>query len=480
MLARLRGVTDPAAIAEALEHVERELRDIRHEVERLRLVPAGAIQTALDRTARDIALATGKRVQVTIADAEARVDAQLLAALHGALVQLVRNAVVHGIEPADARTAKGKPAVGRIELAFRARGNRLVVTCKDDGRGIDLPAVRRRAGRPALDDDATIELLLRGGISTSAQVDEHAGRGIGLDVVREAAAQLGGEVTATTATGVGTAITISVPASLAAVTALGVAAGDRAVALPLAAIRRMQRLGAADLTHTPDGATIAFADRAIPFVPLAALLGARVAPTTTVLVIDDGAGQLVALGIDRSLGVEDVAVRPLPAGMPVDPIVAGLVLDRDGLPRPLLDPVALVAAARRTRPAPAAAPAPVLPILVVDDSLTTRMLEQSILESAGYQVETASSAEEALERALRRSYGLMLVDVEMPGMDGFAFIAEIRARRELAHVPAILVTSRNAPEDRRRGVEVGAQGYIVKSEFDQVALLALIGKLVRG
>jgi two-component system chemotaxis sensor kinase CheA len=172
-------------------------------------------------------------------------------------------------------------------------------------------------------------------------------------------------------------------------------------------------------------------------------------------------------------------VRPLPAFAQADPTVAGTTLDAEGVPRLVLDAAGLVAAARASRVARPIEPARArAPILVVDDSLTTRMLEQSILESAGYEVELAVSAEEALEKARARSFGLFVVDVEMPGMDGFEFVRVTRADPRLGRVPAILVTSRGAPEDRRRGADAGAAAYIVKGEFDQSRLLATIRELL--
>jgi two-component system chemotaxis sensor kinase CheA len=158
--------------------------------------------------------------------------------------------------------------------------------------------------------------------------------------------------------------------------------------------------------------------------------------------------------------------------------VAGASLDAEGNPLLVLDPEALVVEAREAGLPPSESPPRPLPVLVVDDSLTTRMLEQSILESSGYEVHLAASAEEALAAAAGTRYGLFLVDVEMPGLDGFAFIERLRADPRQADVPAILVTSRGSEEDRRRGMAVGAQGYIAKSEFDQADLLARIRRLV--
>jgi len=182
--------------------------------------------------------------------------------------------------------------------------------------------------------------------------------------------------------------------------------------------------------------------------------------------------------VDRLLGTHEVVVRPLPELAPAAKLVAGASNDPEGNPRLVLDPDALVGAARRIVPAAAPAPKRAPLVLVVDDSLTSRMLERAILESAGYRVELAASAEEALVRVAEQDYAALLVDVEMPGIDGFTFIERVRADPRLAGVPAMLVTSRSSPEDRARGQRVGAQGYIVKGEFDQVAFLAQIGQLI--
>jgi two-component system chemotaxis sensor kinase CheA len=192
-----------------------------------------------------------------------------------------------------------------------------------------------------------------------------------------------------------------------------------------------------------------------------------------------GTGGRAALGVERLRGTANVVLRPLPALAPVEALVAGASLDELGDPQLVLDPDGLVDAARhapvRTYVTEPSRP----PILVIDDSLTTRMLEQSILEAAGYDVELASSAEEGLAKARQKVYGLFLCDVDMPGMDGFGFVETTRADAELRKTPAILVTSRDAPEDRRRGAEVGASAYVIKGDFEQNHLLDTIKKLVR-
>jgi two-component system chemotaxis sensor kinase CheA len=223
-------------------------------------------------------------------------------------------------------------------------------------------------------------------------------------------------------------------------------------------------------------------DATLPFAALAQLLpgggpAAASANAGTAALVHAG-GRSVALGIDRLHGVRAIVVHRVPALAGPQPLVAGATLDAHGNPELVLDAHGLVAAVQAFTGARAAAPPPRPPILIVDDSLTTRMLEQSILETAGYEVDLAVSGEDGLAKAHARRYGLILVDVEMPGMNGFEFIARTKADPALRDVPAILVTSLNSKEDRRRGEEAGAYAHIVKGEFDEGRLRQLIRGLI--
>jgi len=486
LLARLRDVSDPIALSRAIDQLERELVEVRRDVEHLRLSAAGSLYAALERTARDAAALAGKRVRFAFEGADVRVDGQVITALHGALVQLVRNAVVHGIEPAAARAAAGKPPEGQITIAAHARGRTISIACRDDGSGLDIDAirdaVRRRGADPgALDAGRAFQLLLGGGISTAREITELAGRGIGLELVHAAVTEVGGEVVVATSPA-GTTITLIAPVAVTAIAVIDVALADRVVAIPQAAVRRVVRVQPHELVHGSDGTALCIDDLMVPAAPLGALFGTPTDRATTAVVLEHPEAGGAAFFVDRTLGVGDVMVRSVPAAAAalLDPIVWGIALDAESRPYAVVEPRELIAAvgrARRVQPAPAVRP---LPILVVDDSLTTRMLEQSILESAGYEVELAVSAEDALVKLASGTYAMMLVDVEMPGMDGFSLVAELRARPALAHLPAVLVTSRDAEADRDRGRAVGAQGYIVKGRFDQGELLALIRRLTRG
>ena len=464
---RLGGVA--RELDTAIAQIDRELRQLRDAAEGMRLVSVDNLFTALGRIARDCARSVAKQVTFAGSGGAMRLDADVLAIVQGALIQIIRNAVAHGIEPASERVAAGKPAAGRVSVNVCRRGGKIAFECRDDGRGIDLAAVRRVAVERGLLSAASNELsaedlvrvLLRGGVSTAAAVTDVSGRGVGLDVVREAMERLGGEVAVRIDPGRGTTFELVIARSVTAVAVLMVEAerGGNALAIPLDGVRRILRLGAGDIAGASAGASILYEQKAVPFLPLAAALdGARWSSgrAWTAIVVA-GVNGIAAIGVDRLAGTARTVVRPLPEGLAASPIVVGAALDGEGNPQLILDPEGLVAAAHGLRAAEAS-PAPAKrPVLVVDDSLTTRMLEKSILESAGYDVDVASSGEEGLDLARRKPFALILCDVEMPGIDGFTFVERIRADAALRDIPAILVTSRSAPEDRRRGRDVGAR-----------------------
>jgi two-component system chemotaxis sensor kinase CheA len=477
-------------LSTGLERSARELGQVRDRVDQLRLVAASSMFGTLERATRDVAVSLGKQALFEAQGGDVRLDADVLSAVQRALLQAVRNAVAHGIEPSPERQAGGKPAAGRVTLQVQRHGKQVSFVCRDDGRGVDLHGVEREAQRlgkltatGSADPRTLLGLLLEGGISTSGEVSQHAGRGVGLDLIREALTSVGGKVQLRSEPGRGTSLELSVPATLSALEALIVETAERAYAIPMAGVVQAMRFELSALSRSAEGDTLSFEGQVVPFVPLASLLRES-APQEQKrrawsAVIVRGESGMLALGVETLLGNESMVARALPDSVEVDPAVAGVTLDQDGNPRLLLDPDGLLEAAARAPHEPATPAAVRRRILVVDDSLTTRMLEQSILESAGYEVTLATSGEQGLELARERRPDLLLVDVEMPGMDGFEVLRRLRADPQLATLPAILVTSRASPADVVRGREAGASGHIDKGEFDQLAFLEQIGRLVR-
>lgn len=475
-----------------IDQIQSEFTQVRDAANRLRLLPSATVFASLERAVRDAAQSLQKEVLFESFGGDIRLDTPVLAALRDALLHVVRNAVAHGIELQAERRASGKPAQGRIQVRVERRGNRVSFLCRDDGRGIDVEAIRQMAVRRGLvpDSDAAalgleeaVRIIMRGGVTTAGIVDEVSGRGIGLDVVRETAARLKGEVAVRSENGRGTSLEICVPVSVSSLTVLEMDAGGMVVSLPLDAVRKILRLADHDIVRSTEMDSIVYDGKVIPFLILATALRKRAAMNRkqrswSAVVLESASG-MAAVGVDRLLGATTIVLRPLPSLGEADPIIGGASLDAEGNPQLVLDPEGLAAAAylRRT-PDLQAEPAKRPSVLVIDDSLTTRMLEQNILESAGYEVDLATSGEEGLEKAQGKQYGLFLVDVEMPGMDGFEFVSRTQADPFLRAVPSIMVTSRSAVEDRRRGEQAGARAYIVKGEFDQGYLLQRIREFV--
>jgi len=296
----------------ALDRASRELGLAREGAAQLQLMKASTVFASLERAARDVAQAAGKRVTFTARGGEVRLDAYVLGVLHAALLQLVRNAVAHGVETERERIAAGKPPSGALELVVSRQGRRALFVCRDDGRGVDLEGVRRvvrERGLGAsevqrLDQEELLRILLEGGITTSRAVTELSGRGVGLDVVREAALRLGGEVRIRTEASRGTTFEIEVPVSVASLDALVVEAGGIRAAVPVDAVRGALRVHERDVTETANGSAIVHENETIPFVELASLLGRPGAPRErsaggqAAIVLAAG-GFSVALAVDR-------------------------------------------------------------------------------------------------------------------------------------------------------------------------------------
>ncbi len=502
--AQIEELTSLARILESsADRIERELREVYTTAERLRLIPVESIVPDLERGVRDVTAAQGKQARLEVLGAQISLDANILAGAQTALRQIVRNAVAHGVETPARRRALGKDESGlvRVEISHGAGGVRF--RCTDDGSGIDLAAVRRklvqsgRAPSEDLDDAQTLELLMGSGISTASTVSEISGHGIGLDVVQDVVRRIGGRIDIATSPGAGTTIDLTTPASMTAqeVVLVRATASADLTALPLRSVQQARRISPEDFSGAM---AVRLNGRRIPYVPMADVLDlppeSSVADQKgrTVLLLEGQRG-LVAVGVTRLIGTAEVAVRALPPLAPVLPLVCGIWIDIDGRPRPVLDPAEVAAAAATRRLPRTSAPVPLTPaptspvrsaeptpILIVDDSLTTRMLERSILQAAGYRVDEAGSAEEGLAMATRQRYAVAVVDVEMPGMDGFAFIEQTRTRPELRHMPCILVTTKTGPEDRARGLSAGARAHNDKGAFQQSTQLDAVAALVRG
>ncbi len=475
-----------------LGQVESELGRLRDGAHTLRLVPTQTLFGPLELAARDVAASLGRQVEVRAEGGDIQIDGHVLSAVRQALLHVVRNAVDHGLESPDERRALGKSPTGIFSVKVRRRGGRVSFLCEDDGRGVDLGRVRQVALErgvatleevETLDEEGCLELLFRPGFSTARAVTDVSGRGVGLDVVRDTVRRLKGEVFITSRPGLGTCITLEVPLTLASLEVLGVEVGAQRLLLPLESLGAALHLPADAVTWTAGRGSISHAGELLAFLPLAEVLdasgGAHRPRVWSVLVVDGGAMGRAAVGVDKLLGISRRVSRPLPSSVPALPLVTGASFDEQGVPLLLLDAAGLVRRLQAGSAASLARPKPTQRhlILVVDDSVTTRMLEKSILEAAGYQVELAASGEEGLEKIQRGGHSLLIVDVEMPGMTGLDVTRHIRANPALKGLPILMVSSLATDEDKRRGREAGVSAYIVKGEFHQHGFLDTVARL---
>jgi len=458
----------------------------------LRMRPFSEACEALPRAVRDLATSAGKEVDLRLSGGDVEADRVVLDGLREALLQLVRNAVDHGIEAPSVRAAAGKPRAGSIRVGAELTGERLRVTVSDDGAGLDLPAIREVLGRRGLpvpdDDDGAIRVFLEGRVTTRSEATTVSGRGVGLDVARTAVRSLGGHLTVTWSRGQGTAFHLDAPLSLATTRVLMVGVASHLVAIPISYVERIMRVAPEELRLNEGRHVLPTATGPVSVVSLARLLPplaerpATDGPVALVLLVS-GTRRL-AVAVDELLEAREVAVRPVRGGASRSPSLRGAALLESGRIALVLDPPALVAAglgpdvgAGMTVEPRQAAPVR-RRILVVDDSITTRTLERSILEAAGYDVVTAADGADGWRAFQEQGCDLVVADIEMPRMDGFALCQAIRGSRRHADVPVVLVTALESDEHRARGLEVGADAYIGKSSFDQESLLDTIQQLL--
>jgi two-component system chemotaxis sensor kinase CheA len=458
-------------------------------VRQLRLRPFSEICDGLPRAARDVAAADGKEVELTITGQDVEADRKVIDALRDPLLHLVRNAVDHGIEAPAERERAGKPRAGHVQISATLVAGRLVITVSDDGSGLDEAAIRasarERGGRAAANSEELAHTLLAGGLSTRAAATTISGRGVGLDIVRTAMERIGGGVDVSWTAGAGTTFTLECPPAPSTLRAVLVRLGPHVFAFPTAHIERLRRVSVSELKSAGGRTVLASAQGPVQVHSLAALLGAplevRPIEERATVVIASAGARRAAFIVDDVLDEDELVIRPIRADDGAVPHAAGAAVMPSGQVALVLATPSLLSAAQGLSSAPvqrAAAGRPRRRVLVADDSITTRTLEQSVFEAAGYTVVTAVNGEDAWRQLEQEGADAVVADVEMPRMDGFALCRRIRASGRFRTLPIVLVTGLASPEDRARGLEAGADAYIVKSGFDQATLLDTVNQLI--
>ena len=463
-------------VADVLASGERMLDELKDTAIGMRTLPLNVITRRLPLAVRDLSVAAGKDVELVVTGADTELDRVILESLYDPLAHLLRNAVAHGIESPAERARAGKPARGRLAVRAAPRGSLVEIVVADDGRGV-APDVIERTGHQGL----LADVLARPGYSTAREVTDLAGRGVGLDAVQSYVKSVGGILEIRSEPGRGMEVVLLLPLALALLEALLFERGGTVYGVPLVVAEEVVMVSQ---TLTLEGRSVLeVRGRPLQVADVAELVGAQAPPLgdrSPALVIGV-AGRRAVATCDAVLGPEEVVIKPLsPLFGDVEGYLGTAVLS-DGRIALILDPAVLTRAQRRgaamTTPRKAGPVAP--KILVVEDSFTVRELQRSILEAAGYSVVTARDGRDALA-ALDRDTEIALVvtDLEMPELDGLDLTRAIRADGARSSLPVVIVTSCGSEEDRRRGIEAGADAYMAKQGFDQQALLATVERLV--
>jgi two-component system chemotaxis sensor kinase CheA len=481
---------DSGSLRTAVDHLIEETRHAR-------MMPAAAILEAFPRMVRDLCRETGKEVSWRATGTDVEIDRKILDIVKDPLIHLVRNAVDHGIEAPDVRLAVGKPAGGSVSLHIQPLDESHVrIEISDDGQGIGTggikdAALRSRSMTPGdmegLDEAAIRDLAFRPGVSTSPVISSLSGHGLGLSIVRERVERLDGKVNIVATSAQGTTIRIDLPVSIATYRGLLVEAGGVRLLWPLESVERAIEVPSQATQDALFSRLFVYGGETLPFARLATVLGlkrqdqADVKKTSLCVVVKSGDKRGVFL-VDGIEGEQEVLIKDLRPPLRRLRSISAVGLMGTGELVLVLRPSDVLQSMHATDVEIAADVAAtqlrMRRLLIVDDSITTRTMERNLFESAGYRVRVAADGLEAWNLLQSEEIDLVVSDIDMPRMNGFELTARIRSEPKMATLPIVLVTALESREDKKKGIEVGANAYVLKSTFDQSNLIDIVGRLL--
>ena len=469
------------------------------DLKKVLMLPCQPVLEGLHRLVRDLARAGGKEAELIIQGGDIEIDRRVLEEIKDPLMHLVRNCLDHGIESPEARRRHGKIPQGRVTIAIVPQeGDKVEISVSDDGAGIDAAKVRQAAvelGVLTLEEAEKTEeseiwsIIFAAGLSTSPIITDLSGRGLGLAILREKAEKLGGSYAVTSTPGVGTTFRLVLPITMTTFRGTLVRLGSRLFVVPTRNVEQVRRLPRGEIRTVENRETVELNGRAVALLRLAEVLElpaetwSRETDQVPVVILT-AADKRVAFGVDEVLYEQEVLEKPLGGQLSRVRNISGVTILGTGELAPILNVADLMKSAVQVslaggKPAPEVRKEQELSaILVAEDSITARTLLKNILEAAGYRVETAVDGLDAFGKLQGGGFDLVVSDVDMPRMNGFDLTARIRRDRELGETPVVLVTALESREDRERGVDAGANAYIVKSSFDQSNLLETIKRLI--
>lgn len=480
--------------------------DLLEEVKNISLLPFSSLFAILPRMVRDIAREQGKDIDIEISGGDVEIDKRILESLKDPIIHLIRNAVDHGIENQETRKQMGKPPWGIIRLSVtQPEGHKVEMDIADDGSGINVDSIKKIALKKGvvsaeyaanLDDKEALMMIFQSGISTSPIITEISGRGLGMAIVKETVEMLGGSISIINRPTQGTTFNITLPVTLATFRGILVSASGYLFIVPNAHVQHILKIKPSDIKTAENRAIISFNGSALSLVKLVDILGLPHHPASKTksrksrdishpTIIMTNGDIRIAVIVDQIINEQEVLVKNLGKQIKHVPNISGATILATGKVVPILNIKDLIrtASGKAARATVAAEmihrqSEPQKSVLIVEDSFTSRTLLKNILETSGYAVKTAIDGEDGYNQLKAQIFDAVVSDVQMPKMDGFELTRKIRGDNDLADMPVILVTSLDSPADREKGIDVGANAYIVKSNFDQSNLLEVLERII--
>lgn len=471
---------------------------LQNEFRTLRLVPASELLRTFPRSVRDLAHELNKQVELEIKGEDVKIDKMILDGLKDPLIHLLRNAIDHGIEPVETRKKQGKPDAGHVRIQITEEGNQVLIIVQDDGAGIDVKKITEVAEKKNIlshaelenmNKDDCLEVIFKPGFSTKEIITDVSGRGIGLNVVKENLENLKGNVSVQTELGKGTTFLLRVPLTLTSERGLMITCGGDVYAIPISHIEKVLTLTAQQIVDVSASQAIILDKHPIPLRSLANILHVESAELLNkekyAVIVLKKTWQTAAILVDEIKGEKEIVIKPLQAPLSNSSFFAGGTLAANGKVILVLNTNTLIDMALHTQTVHRvnvqddSQQEKIKPkILVVDDSITTRTMEKNVLEYKNYDVMTAVNGKEAWDLLQKENFSLLITDASMPVMDGFTLTEKVKQSPSLSKLPVIIVTSLDSPAEKKRGIDAGANAYVVKNEFESDALIKIVEQLI--
>ncbi|HAP66792.1 MAG TPA: hypothetical protein DCQ99_03045, partial [Nitrospinae bacterium] len=471
------------------------IEKLQDDIRKTRLLPFHTIMSAFPKMVRDISVNENKKIKFEFSGGDIELDKFILEEIKSPLMHMLRNSIDHGIEPTEDRIKFGKTEEGNIKILLSQRGNNAIIEIIDDGSGINIEQLKSSAVKKGLYTEKEMQqmkerqilnIIFQPGFSTSKIITDISGRGIGMDVVKATIERLNGTIDIETSKNTGTRFILTIPLTLSITHAIKFFVNNEIYYIPINMIERIIIVDEKNLSTIERGLAIHYNGSIIPYVRMQQILEIPVSESKEserfAIILKTG-NTMAAFAIDKFLGEEDITIKGLGNYMKRVRNISGITIMSDGNIAPILNVPDMInaiqlrgiASTKRKIESPDVEKH--LSILVIDDSIMTRTLEKNILESYGYDVVTAIDGQDAILKLHEKNFDVIVSDVQMPNMDGLELTEKIKQDNRYSKIPVILVTAMESDEDKKRGMQVGADAYIVKSSFDQSNLLTTIKRL---